>query len=466
MGVDDRKEESIENCDVKIPPSVTAVASGVNNTPSNRATSQTRQEGYEPTMEISTSYPEKEDLEIKQQKTSNTVHRRSRSKAIKKVVHHGESAAIENTKALNKLFRKSEERALENIESQSLINANLTSPDISYHTSKEESPLGEDRENESNAILSNVLEEEIKIENDANKLTENVKSKDKKLKTTEAEETIKEVGRKETTSVNQEQSVIKSKENAVDERKEYEDKSTSFQLLKVKKQKTELPEKEQPENSMPFGMKLKKTETTKIKIKETKLELPTLMHHEFENVPKDVTDEQVTKVKLSNEIETIDAEFKGKKTQKKTKLKKIKPKALTDSKEPLEAQEDDFSNEGQDDFSNEDLNACEDETKPTASEESSSFDNSNDSPLHVENKTIEVPPEKVDTQQVPDKKCQQSENKEHEKICIDQEIPSSEEPLKISAQKGYQRQRKPNLAEPKPKDEQAEESLPFARKLR
>merc|ERR1712079_922516 len=332
--------------------------------------------------EISTSYPEKEDLEIKQQKTNNTVHRRSRSKAIKKVVHHGESAAIENTKALNKLFKKPEERASENIESQSLINANLTSPDISYHTSKEESPLGEDRENESNAILSNVLEEEIKIENDVNKSTENIKSNVKTLKTREAEEPIIEVGRKETPSVNQEQSAIKSKENAVDERKENEDKSTTFQQLKVKKQKAELPEKEQPKNSMPFGMKLKKTETTKIKIKETKLELPTLMHHEFENVPKDVTDEQVTKVKL----ETIEAEFQGKKTQKKTKLKKIKPKALTDSKEPLDTQENDYSNE--------DLNACEDETKPTASEQSSSFDNSNNSPLHVENETVEVSPEK------------------------------------------------------------------------
>merc|ERR1712079_879656 len=332
--------------------------------------------------EISTSYPEKEDLEIKQQKTNNTVHRRSRSKAIKKVVHHGESAAIENTKTLNKLFKKPEERALENIESQSLINANLTSPDINYHTSKEESPLREDRENESNTVISNVLEEEVKIEKDVNKSTENVKSKVKKLKTREAEEPIKEVGRKETPSVNQEQYVIKSKENAVDERKENEDKSTSFQQLKVKKQKAELPEKEQPEKSMPFGMKLKKTETTKMKIKETKLELPTLMHHEFENVPKDVTDEQVTKVKL----ETIEAEFQGKKTQKKTKLKKIKPKALTDSKEPLDTQENDYSNE--------DLNACEDETKPTASEQSSSFDNSNNSPLHVENETVEVSPEK------------------------------------------------------------------------
>merc|ERR1712241_1460979 len=229
------------------------------------------------TMEISTSYPHKEDLEIKQQ----------------------------NTKTLNKLFKKPEERASENIESQSLINANLTSPDISYHTSKEESPLGEDRENESNAILSNVLEEEIKIENDVNKSTEKVKSKVKKLKTREVEEPIKEVGGKETPSVNQEQSVIKSKENAVDERKE----------LKVKKQKAELLEKEQPESSMPFGAKLKKTETTKIKIKETKLELPTLMHHEFENVPKEVTDEQVTIVKLYNEIETSEAEFKGKRTQ-------------------------------------------------------------------------------------------------------------------------------------------------------
>merc|ERR1712038_272971 len=197
-------------------------------------------------------------------------------------------------------------------------------------TSKEESPLGGDRENESNAILSNVLEEEIKIDNDVNKSTENIKSKVKKLKTREAEEPIEEVGRKETLSVNQEQSVIKSKENAVDERKENEDKSTTFQQLKVKKQKAELPKKEQPENSMPFGMKLKKTETTKIKIKETKLELPTLMHHKFENVPKDVTDEQVTKVKLSNEIENIEAEFKGTRTQQKKKLKKVKPKALTD----------------------------------------------------------------------------------------------------------------------------------------
>merc|ERR1711994_1142337 len=228
--------------------------------------------------------------------------------------------------------------------------------------------------------------------------------------------------------------------------------------LKVKKQKAELPTKEHPDNSMPFGMKLKKTETTKIKIKETKLELPTLMHHEFENVPKNVTDEQVTKVKLSNEIETIEAEFRGKKTQKKTKLKKIKPEALTDSKEPLDAQEDDYSNE--------DLNACEDETKPTTSEQSPSFDNSNNSPLHVENETIEVPPEKVNTEQVPDKKSQQSENKEYKEKCMDQEISSSEEPLKVSAKKGYQRQKQPYLAEPMPKDEQAEESLPFARKLR
>merc|ERR1712079_611340 len=117
----------------------------------------------------------------------------------------------------------------------------------------------------------------------------------------------------------------------------------------------------------------------------------------------------------------------GKKTQKKTKLKKIKPKALTDSKEPLNTQEDDFSTE--------DLNACEDETKPTASEQSSSFDNSNKSPLHIENETIEVPPEKVDTEQVPDKKCQPSENKEYKEKCMDQELSSSEEPLKVSAKK-------------------------------
>merc|ERR1712045_750478 len=267
------------------------------------------------------------------------------------------------------------------------------------------------------AILSNVVEEEIKIENDVNK----------------------------------------SNKNAVDEREENEDKTT-FQQLKVKKQKAKLPGNEHPENSLPFGMKLKKTETTKIKIKETKLEIPTLMHHEFENVPKEVTDEQVTKVKLSNEIKTIEEKFKSKKTQKKTKLKKIKPKALTDSKELLEAQEDYFSNE--------DLNACEDETKSTASEQSSNFDNSNNSPLHLENETIEVPLEKVGTEQIPDKKYQQSENKEYEEKCIEQEISSSEEPLKVSAKKGYQRQRKPNLAEPMPTDEQAEESLSFSRKLR
>merc|ERR1712228_544671 len=120
--------------------------------------------------------------------------------------------------------------------------------------------------------------------------------------------------------------------------------------------------------------------------------------------------------------------------------KKIKSKALTDSKEPLDAQEDDYSNE--------DLNACEDETKPTTSEQSSSFDNSNNSPLHVENETIEVPPEKVNTEQVPDKKFQQSENKEYKEKFMDQEISSSEEPLKVSAKKVYQRQKKPNLAEP------------------
>merc|ERR1712130_710606 len=72
-------------------------------------------------------------------------------------------------------------------------------------------------------------------------------------------------------------------------------------------------ESDKKEKAFPFGKKLKKAETVKLQIKETKLEIPKLKHHEFENIPKDTDEEQLSNIKLSKLIKTENEESKVKK---------------------------------------------------------------------------------------------------------------------------------------------------------
>merc|ERR1712130_424984 len=100
-------------------------------------------------------------------------------------------------------------------------------------------------------------------------------------------------------------------------------------------------ESEQKEKAFPFGKKLKKAETVKLQIKETKLELPKLKHHEFENIPKDTDEEQLSNIKLSKLIKTENEESKIKKEETKRKLKKKKAKTpVQDVVEPMDMEEE------------------------------------------------------------------------------------------------------------------------------
>merc|ERR1712098_143022 len=95
--------------------------------------------------------------------------------------------------------------------------------------------------------------------------------------------------------------------NANLKHKEHRDEEEQTEPMPKKKQiriepKPEIGKHKESVESLPFGMKLKKTETVKSKVAETKLELPKLKHHEFENVPEDTSNEEMTKIKLTKLI--------------------------------------------------------------------------------------------------------------------------------------------------------------------
>jgi len=116
-------------------------------------------------------------------------------------------------------------------------------------------------------------------------------------------------------------------------------KSKELKITKDKKKVTKESnnESEMKENVFPFGKKLKKAETVKLKIKESKLELPNLKHHEFENIPKDIEEEQLSSIKLSNLIKNDNKESKVKQEEIKRKIKKKKAKLpVQEAVEPME----------------------------------------------------------------------------------------------------------------------------------
>merc|ERR1711945_42389 len=104
---------------------------------------------------------------------------------------------------------------------------------------------------------------------------------------------------------------------------EHRNEEEQTELMPKKKQirmepKPEIGKHKESVESLPFGMKLKKTETVKSKVAETKLVLPKLKHHEFENVPEDTSNEEMTKIKLTKLI--VVKEEKGKNRKEKRKV--------------------------------------------------------------------------------------------------------------------------------------------------
>ena len=91
------------------------------------------------------------------------------------------------------------------------------------------------------------------------------------------------------------------------------------------KPKPDIAKQKEDVESLLFGKKLRKTETVKSKVEETRLELPKLKHHEFENVPKDTSNEEVTIIKLSEEILSRDEKEMVKKVKRKVRTKKVVP---------------------------------------------------------------------------------------------------------------------------------------------
>merc|ERR1712130_315789 len=108
--------------------------------------------------------------------------------------------------------------------------------------------------------------------------------------------------------------------------KEVESTKQISQKKQIKiKPKPEVTKQKENVESLPFVKKLRKTETVKSKVEEIKLELPKLKHHEFENVPKDTSNEEVTIIKLSEEILSRDEKEMVKKVKRKVRTKKVVP---------------------------------------------------------------------------------------------------------------------------------------------
>merc|ERR1712073_159346 len=85
---------------------------------------------------------------------------------------------------------------------------------------------------------------------------------------------------------------------------------------------------------LPFGAKLRKTETVKRKIDETKMETVQLKNHKFEVKPQETDVEKTSNIILGKALASLDED---KKTDKKRKIKKQKKK-VAEGEEP--AQED------------------------------------------------------------------------------------------------------------------------------
>merc|ERR1712130_530440 len=147
-------------------------------------------------------------------------------------------------------------------------------------------------------------------------------------------------------SVEETKSDDKNKEADMGREEQEESKMVKKIENKVAKDKKKVAqeamiESEQKEKAFPFGKKLKKAETVKLQIKETKLEIPKLKHHEFENIPKDTDEEQLSNIKLSKLIKTENEESKVKKEETKRKLKKKKAKTpVQDVVEPMDMEEE------------------------------------------------------------------------------------------------------------------------------
>merc|ERR1712106_12832 len=124
-------------------------------------------------------------------------------------------------------------------------------------------------------------------------------------------------------------------------RVQIQDTDMKAKLKKVSMEKPDSSKKpEKIEQEPIFAKKLKKTETVKIKLKETKLESVQLKHHEFEQNPQDNSNEQPSSIIVSEPLQYTDDDGKNKdgkekeKKQKKRQIKKIvkkKEEEITDS---------------------------------------------------------------------------------------------------------------------------------------
>merc|ERR1712223_1155786 len=120
---------------------------------------------------------------------------------------------------------------------------------------------------------------------------------------------------------------VKTKVEKPDE-KPQEVKEETPKLKKVVKPKDkemtneDLKKKDESEK-LPFGAKLRKTETVKRKIDETKMEIVQLKNHKFEVKPQETDVEKTSNIILGKPLASLDED---KKTDKKRKIKKQKKK--------------------------------------------------------------------------------------------------------------------------------------------
>merc|ERR1712203_735551 len=115
-------------------------------------------------------------------------------------------------------------------------------------------------------------------------------------------------------------------------------KPKKFMKPREKDTKNEGLKKTDESEKLPFGAKLRKTETVKREIDEAKLETVQLKHHQFEVQPRDADDEQTTGIVLREPLVSLDEDGDAlNKGEKKRKIKKQK-KRDDEPKEPVVAE--------------------------------------------------------------------------------------------------------------------------------
>ena len=251
-----------------------------------------------------------------------------------------------------------------------------------------------------------------------------------------------------------------------------EEKPTLKKVIKPKEKDVKKSQKKDETEQLPFGTKLRKTETVKREIKEAKLETVQLKHHEFEVQPKDTDLEQTTGIVLGEPLVTFEEsgddlkKTDDKKGEKKRKIKKQKKKE-PETKEPVVAEpiEDVVPSDDNTKIEDELPDKVEELSPPEATEAGVKIEvESEEEEVDMEEPFDQKRMEEDQKMEVPE------ETKKLKSVEVDTKKAKTEKPSKIKDEKPkLKKVIKPKAKDMKTEEEkkrEEEEKLPFKAKLR